>query len=624
MESCLASSKTTSPTPVSVSTTPLTPRVPVTTRTTVGETSVTTTDTPGSSLIVTVQTNANTYEVGDSFIVTVFVDDGEGYPVPGASVSLIFSESRTGFRNSASGVTDSNGKYSMSRTWSENDTGTITITGTASKTSYTGSTGSTSVAVESGPSLTGSLQAHFSASPTSGISPLEVHFTDRSTGKPTRWKWEFGDGHISTDQNPTHTYHAIEDILGSTDYFMVTLTVWDSSGSYDIMTKVNYIVVYPSGPPHASFSASPSSGTAPLRVEFMDSSSGSISRWHWDFGDGSKRVITDASSPSHTYDKPGNYTVRLIVDDTLGRSDSASRTISVRSATGGVGQAGGDNTNADGGKMPPSSGDGSLIPGEIGPGLAAGIAAGIGASLGAGGIIGWKGQGGGGTPPPPPGTTPPGRKRPRPKRKTSVPSKEIPSEDRFIEISPGEFAHVNDRTGEVKLEDGTVITKDDLRDRWRAENDRALKNSDARFKKKQTIYNVAIPALKAINLGSDLIIGTLGKVTGPAGAALDTAYGVTKTFVSELSEGSGLKNATLSAGAEYLKGKAVGVISDKVPGLGGKWPNLNNFINTVWDLPKKDVAVPLSKAIVKPLSKKWELNLAWRRHRNMFLRMLQR
>jgi len=161
MESCLASRKTTSPTPVSVSTTPLTPRVPVTTRTTVGETSVTTTDTPGSSLIVTVQTNANTYEVGDPFIVTVFVDDGEGYPVPGASVSLILSESSTGFRNSASGVTDSNGKYSISGTWSENDTGTITITGTASKTSYTGSTGSTSVAVESGPSLTGSLQAHF-------------------------------------------------------------------------------------------------------------------------------------------------------------------------------------------------------------------------------------------------------------------------------------------------------------------------------------------------------------------------------------------------------------------------------------------------------------------------------
>jgi len=173
MESCLASRKTTSPTPVSVSTTPLTPRVPVTTPTTSGETPITTTGTQSSSLIVTVQTNANNYEVGDPFIVTVFVNDGEGYPVPGASVSLIFSESRTGFRNSASGVTDSKGEYSKFGTWSENDTGTITITGTASKTSYTGSTGSTSVAVESGPSLTGSLQAHFSASPTPVSSPLE-------------------------------------------------------------------------------------------------------------------------------------------------------------------------------------------------------------------------------------------------------------------------------------------------------------------------------------------------------------------------------------------------------------------------------------------------------------------
>jgi len=229
-----------------VSTTPLTPRVPVTTPTTSGETPITTTGTQSSSLIVTVQTNANNYEVGDPFIVTVFVNDGEGYPVPDASVSLILSESSTGFRNSASGVTDSNGKYSISGTWSENATGTIIITGTALKKSYTGSSGSTSVTVRPGPSLTGSLQAHFSASPTSGISPLEVHFTDRSTGKPTRWEWEFGDGYLSTDQNPTHTYHALKDILGSPDYFTVTLTVWDGSGSYDIETKVDYIVVYQS------------------------------------------------------------------------------------------------------------------------------------------------------------------------------------------------------------------------------------------------------------------------------------------------------------------------------------------------------------------------------------------
>ena len=36
--------------------------------------------------------------------------------------------------------------------------------------------------------------AAFSASPTSGNGPLKVVFTDKSSGKPTSWKWIFGDG----------------------------------------------------------------------------------------------------------------------------------------------------------------------------------------------------------------------------------------------------------------------------------------------------------------------------------------------------------------------------------------------------------------------------------------------
>ncbi len=37
--------------------------------------------------------------------------------------------------------------------------------------------------------------------------PLEVSFTDISTGSPTSWAWDFGDGATSTEQNPTHEYH---------------------------------------------------------------------------------------------------------------------------------------------------------------------------------------------------------------------------------------------------------------------------------------------------------------------------------------------------------------------------------------------------------------------------------
>jgi PKD repeat protein len=50
--------------------------------------------------------------------------------------------------------------------------------------------------------------ASFTASPTSGQAPLSVQFTDTSTGSPTTWAWDFGDGATSTAQNPQHTYAA--------------------------------------------------------------------------------------------------------------------------------------------------------------------------------------------------------------------------------------------------------------------------------------------------------------------------------------------------------------------------------------------------------------------------------
>jgi PKD repeat protein len=47
---------------------------------------------------------------------------------------------------------------------------------------------------------------NFGATPTSGPVPLAVQFTDTSTGGPTSWAWDFGDGNSSTAQNPLHTY----------------------------------------------------------------------------------------------------------------------------------------------------------------------------------------------------------------------------------------------------------------------------------------------------------------------------------------------------------------------------------------------------------------------------------
>lgn len=80
--------------------------------------------------------------------------------------------------------------------------------------------------------------------------------------------------------------------------------------------------------PLASFTASPSSGTAPLQVNVDASTStdpdGSISSYAWDFGDGTQ---ASGQTTSHTYTSVGTYTLRLTVTDDQGLSNSSSRTI---------------------------------------------------------------------------------------------------------------------------------------------------------------------------------------------------------------------------------------------------------------------------------------------------------
>ena len=48
--------------------------------------------------------------------------------------------------------------------------------------------------------------ADFTATVMSGTVPLTVQFTDTSTGYPTSWLWNFGDGTTGSDQNPSHVY----------------------------------------------------------------------------------------------------------------------------------------------------------------------------------------------------------------------------------------------------------------------------------------------------------------------------------------------------------------------------------------------------------------------------------
>ncbi len=86
----------------------------------------------------------------------------------------------------------------------------------------------------------------------------------------------------------------------------------------------------PAGPaPTASFTATPTTGSVPLTVNFTDTSTGGPTSWAWDFGDGG---TSTAQSPSHTYTSTGTFTASLTATNGQG-STSSSRTITVTQPT---------------------------------------------------------------------------------------------------------------------------------------------------------------------------------------------------------------------------------------------------------------------------------------------------
>ncbi|MCK5052480.1 MAG: PKD domain-containing protein [Candidatus Cloacimonetes bacterium] len=191
--------------------------------------------------------------------------------------------------------------------------------------------------------------ADFEADPLIGISPLDVQFTDLSSGgldstfnrddnasiayktrEIVSWEWDFdNDGTIdSNDQNPLHTY---------TEEGIYTVKLTVSDGTFNnTETKVDYIAV--GDPIMADFEAEPLEGLQPLEVQFTDLSTGGlpgllggptkkgslknvqkensrdIVSWEWDFqNDG--LIDSYIQNPIHTYIEEGLYTVSLTVSD---------------------------------------------------------------------------------------------------------------------------------------------------------------------------------------------------------------------------------------------------------------------------------------------------------------------
>lgn len=142
-----------------------------------------------------------------------------------------------------------------------------------------------------------------------------ISFQNASSSFPIRSNWDFGDGTISAQINPTKIFltpgvydvKLINRYISCTDSITKTITVNDR--------------------PVVNFSADDSTFcNVPAVVQFTDLSPGALS-WHWDFGDGG---TSNLQNPSHQFNSFGNFVVSLTISTSTGCSNTLVKPIFIQ------------------------------------------------------------------------------------------------------------------------------------------------------------------------------------------------------------------------------------------------------------------------------------------------------
>ena len=151
--------------------------------------------------------------------------------------------------------------------------------------------------------------------PATGCVGQAISFQNNSTPLPQAAIWNFGDATGSVLVNPIKTFTAA-------GVYQVRL-----NNQYATCSDSAFHTITIQPKPTARFTSTDSiSCRAPHTVQFADQSTDAVS-WLWDFGDGNTSTV---QQPSHTYTSLGNYTVRLIVTNSFGCTDTLIRPAFVR------------------------------------------------------------------------------------------------------------------------------------------------------------------------------------------------------------------------------------------------------------------------------------------------------
>jgi gliding motility-associated-like protein len=164
---------------------------------------------------------------------------------------------------------------------------------------------------------------NFIANDTSGCFPLSILFTNQSqipSGQIIDWTWNLGNLIINDEYNVSTSYP------NTYSTYNITLTATSDKGCTSVLTKNNYITVYPQ--PTAEFRYEPSSPTIiNPRVQFINQSL-LADNYFWNFGDNNVSVI---ENPVHTYlADTGTYIIFMYVSNEFGCKDTITHPITIK------------------------------------------------------------------------------------------------------------------------------------------------------------------------------------------------------------------------------------------------------------------------------------------------------
>ena len=156
---------------------------------------------------------------------------------------------------------------------------------------------------------------YFSWDPDPSCFGEATSFFGNSSANVVSWSWDFGDGGASSIQNPIHLYT-------STGTYTVTVEITDANGCTATESHDVEVVDIPG----VDFSFAPDPSCVDQPTDFTGTSTGNITSWDWDFGDG---YTANVQNPTHSFESSGNYNVSLTVTDVSACTNTVSYPVQV-------------------------------------------------------------------------------------------------------------------------------------------------------------------------------------------------------------------------------------------------------------------------------------------------------